>query len=649
MRSVSIEVGTLVAGKFRLERPLAQGGMGSVWVAFNTQLEVPVAVKFMAPAMVQSTELVARFEREAKAAAQLRNPHVVQIFEHGVDRGIPFIAMELLEGEDLTARLKKRGRLPVGETARILGDVCKALRKAHEMGIVHRDLKPANVFLSRHEEYEVVKVLDFGIAKAKNAAGDGETKTGALVGSPHYMAPEQARRTNKAVDHRSDLWAVGVIAFRCLTGQLPFAGDDLIDVLVRVCTTAPPTPSSLAPDLGPEVDRFFERALSRDPEGRFQSAKELADALNRLAGIEPPMGLDRSWSDPTGQARRSSDQALPRLSGPAAAIPPPRASQPSGPTRPAPQSLPSQPLAATAGPQAPAVAAPRVSFGPMPAAAPAVPSSAPRPSNDHVDEEARTIPIQSPAAQRAATNAWQQASAARPFLQTMPLDSPAMFGAKGPSAPGTPPVAPAGVVARPPASSAADIPTMAGVLEAGGRMPAAPSAPVQAAPALGLKVDGTLTSAGTEVSAVPGKRDNPWIIIGAIVAVVVVIGVIGAVVLLGGEGSGSAEQAAPPLWTAPTPAATDASSAAPSTTAAAPSATASNEAPSAAAPSAEPTAKAGAAPKPGATASGTSDDDEARRALLGTATPTTKPTAKPPKKSSSYLDPNPSGWDSPSK
>jgi hypothetical protein len=287
--------GSVIAGKFRLERPLAQGGMGSVWVAFNTQLEVPVALKFMAPALVSSAELVSRFEREAKGAAQLRNPHVVQIFEHGLDEGTPYIAMELLEGEDLGARLRARKRLSLQETSRILGDVCKALRRAHDMGLVHRDLKPANIFLCAHDEYEIVKVLDFGIAKSVSASAQGEaTKTGALVGSPHYMSPEQARRTNKQVDHRADLWAVGVIAFRCLTGRLPYPGDDVIDVLVRVCTEPVPLPSSLAPDLGPEVDRFFARALTRDPDGRFQSAKEMADALSALAGLPGRLRF-RGW------------------------------------------------------------------------------------------------------------------------------------------------------------------------------------------------------------------------------------------------------------------------------------------------------------------------------------------------------------------
>jgi eukaryotic-like serine/threonine-protein kinase len=256
--------------------------MGSVWVAYNEQLDIRVAIKVMSA--VSSPELVARFEREAKAAAQLQSQHVVQVFEHGVHEGLPYIVMELLTGEDLKQCFRREGRLSEGRTARILGDVCKALRRAHEVGIIHRDLKPANIFLAQRDDEEVVKVLDFGIAKTMMTDEEGLTQTGALVGTPHYMSPEQARRSTRHVDHRSDLWAVGVIAYRALTGKLPYPGTEIIDVLLRVCSDPVPTPSSIAPDLSPEVDFFFERALARDPDDRFQSAREMAEALAALAG-----------------------------------------------------------------------------------------------------------------------------------------------------------------------------------------------------------------------------------------------------------------------------------------------------------------------------------------------------------------------------
>ena len=277
----------IVAEKYRLERALAAGGMGSVWSAWNTQLDVPVAIKFMAPAMAISADLVARFEREARAAAQIRSSHVVQIFEHGVESGLPFIVMELLEGEDLGHRMRRVGRMSLLETACILTDVCKALRRAHAMGIVHRDLKPANVFLARGDEddEEIVKVLDFGVVKSLGEAVEsGVTKTGELVGTPHYMSPEQARCT-KTVDHRTDLWSLGIIAYRALTATLPFPDDSGIERLMRICSEPVPPPSTYARDIPPEVDAFFARALAMDPEDRFQSAREMADALGALAGI----------------------------------------------------------------------------------------------------------------------------------------------------------------------------------------------------------------------------------------------------------------------------------------------------------------------------------------------------------------------------
>jgi serine/threonine-protein kinase len=208
---------------------------------------------------------------------------VVQVHDYGVEDGTPYLVMELLEGEDLGARLKRLGRLPLPDAAALALQVAQALRSAHEAGIIHRDLKPANIFLERHPGEEVVKVLDFGLAKAPKSRTLGDaTKTGTLLGTPHYMSPEQARGM-KELDHRTDLWSLAVILFRVITGRLPFLGDEIAAVLVAICADPIPVPSQVAPDLGPEVDRFFERALAREPGQRFQSAQELAEAFAAVA------------------------------------------------------------------------------------------------------------------------------------------------------------------------------------------------------------------------------------------------------------------------------------------------------------------------------------------------------------------------------
>jgi serine/threonine protein kinase len=279
---ILLEPGVLIAAGYRLERPLARGGMGSVWVARHLRLDVDVAIKFMTPEYAASAEARARFEREAKASAQLRSPHVVQVHDYGVESETPYIVMELLEGEDLDTRLKRAGRLSLPDTWFVLDIVCRALARAHEVGLVHRDLKPGNIFLARRAGEETVKVLDFGIAKSMDPMLAGKaTKTGTLLGSPFYMSPEQMRRS-RLVDHRSDLWAIGVIVYRCVVGRLPFSGEELVDVLVEVCTEPIPPPSHFAPDLPPAIDRFIERALARDMNQRFQSAGELADAFSAI-------------------------------------------------------------------------------------------------------------------------------------------------------------------------------------------------------------------------------------------------------------------------------------------------------------------------------------------------------------------------------
>jgi predicted Ser/Thr protein kinase len=256
----------------------------------HVSLGTRVAVKFIEAEYIESPEARSRFENEARAAAKLRSKHVVEVYDHGVtDDGRPFIVMEYLQGEPLDKRLDRVGRMTAKETARIILQVCRALAKAHAASIVHRDLKPENVFLVWDDEdgADVAKVVDFGIAKfTDNAASvSSATRTGSVLGTPYYMSPEQARGL-RSVDFRSDLWSVGVITYRCIVGSLPFDGEAVGDLLVKLCTAPIPVPSQIAPEaVPPGFDAWFAKALSREPEGRFRTALELAESLGAVCGL----------------------------------------------------------------------------------------------------------------------------------------------------------------------------------------------------------------------------------------------------------------------------------------------------------------------------------------------------------------------------
>ncbi|WP_437741018.1 protein kinase [Sorangium sp. So ce1504] len=303
---------SVVGGKYRLERPLSHGGMGSVWVARHVNLGSLVAVKFMDPTYAASSTFLARFEREARIAASLQSPHVVYVQDFGVDDETPYLVMELLQGEDLGTRLLRVGRLSLVDATLILVQAGKAIRRAHDAGLVHRDLKPANLFLVRveGEQDEVVKILDFGIVKDTGAALTEEvTRTGELLGSPHYMSPEQVRG-EKDIDQRSDLWSLGVILFYGVTGELPFQGAQLGAVIANILVGPVPSASLIARDLPPEIDAFFARALARERAERFQSVGEMMGELRRVAGMASP-----SIPDLQSPCSGVPSTARPRLSG----------------------------------------------------------------------------------------------------------------------------------------------------------------------------------------------------------------------------------------------------------------------------------------------------------------------------------------------
>jgi serine/threonine protein kinase len=258
--------------------------MGKVWLAHDRLLDSPCALKLIDDDKAKSEEVRIRFSREAKVAAQLRGAHVVDVFEHGEWDGTPFIAMEFLDGEDLSTRLDRLGRLPPADTYRFVAHIARALARAHAYGIVHRDLKPENVFLVPGDDGEIAKVLDFGIAKHDQySLTDKATKTGSLLGTPYYMSPEQAR--GKGIDHRSDLWSLGVIAFQCLTGAPPFESEALGELMGLILYEELPKPTARVPSLPPAIDEWWAKAAARDRDLRFSSAKELADALGAALGV----------------------------------------------------------------------------------------------------------------------------------------------------------------------------------------------------------------------------------------------------------------------------------------------------------------------------------------------------------------------------
>ncbi|MGC4067982.1 MAG: serine/threonine-protein kinase [Polyangiaceae bacterium] len=281
--------GRILAGRYRLISQLGRGGMGSVWRAEHIDLATQAAVKLIDESFAESPEALTRFRREAQAAASLRSVHVVQILDYGIDGGMPYIAMELLDGQSLAERLASLGRLTPGDCASILLQVSKALSRAHELGIVHRDLKPDNIFLVRDGDDEVTKVLDFGIAKRTNGfqtSLDMATRTGSLMGTPYYMSPEQASG-RREVDHRTDIWAFAIIAFECILGQRPYDDNNLGGLLLSICTESAKIPSKVGP-VPPGFDEWFQRATAKEPEGRFQSIRDAALELCRICGVYVP-------------------------------------------------------------------------------------------------------------------------------------------------------------------------------------------------------------------------------------------------------------------------------------------------------------------------------------------------------------------------
>ncbi|MDC0684277.1 serine/threonine-protein kinase [Sorangium atrum] len=284
--------GRAVMDKYRLERRLGGGGMGDLWLGFDIKLRRRVVIKFIRSFAATEPELIARFEREARASARVRSPYVIETYDYGVDRGCAFIVMEYLEGEDLNRRLEREERIPLAQATTLFTQLGKALDAIHAAGVIHRDLKPGNIFITSSAGDDLVKVLDFGVAKS-SCSRDRITKTGMVLGTPRYMSPEQTMAPRQ-VDYRSDLWSMAVILYRAITGQCPFAGANINELVRHICQTSFPKASELAPELPPGIDAFFARTFEFEPEARFQSGKEMMEAFSAI--VQAPASLPSSES-----------------------------------------------------------------------------------------------------------------------------------------------------------------------------------------------------------------------------------------------------------------------------------------------------------------------------------------------------------------
>ncbi len=316
-----IPVGTTLVGKYKVTREIGRGGMAAVYEAEQIALGKRVAVKVLAAELTHSNIVIERFFREARAAASVQSPYIVDVYDSGrLEDGRPFIAMEYLDGESLYDRMARIRLIDPQTTVRIIAHCAKGLMKAHAAGIVHRDLKPENIFIVKSEEgEEVSKILDFGLAKFYAPMKTDEkaarlTREGAVFGTPAYMSPEQVKGQGN-VDQRADLWALGCMAYECLIGRPVWNTDQGVAMTFAAIATATlPVPSKIRPDLPPAFDDWFKKALERDPNKRFQTAKELADSLKE-ALLGPSAGPAVSYINLNDISQiedlSSSEMALP--------------------------------------------------------------------------------------------------------------------------------------------------------------------------------------------------------------------------------------------------------------------------------------------------------------------------------------------------
>ena len=281
-------VGSVIAERYHILKKLGEGGMGTVYLAEHVKMGRKSALKVMNPGMNQDSDAIARFNREASNASRLSHPNICAIYDFGeTPDGLIYLAMEFIEGQSLTSLIEKTGSLPAPRAATIIHQAADALGIAHDAGIVHRDLKPDNIMIARTKDgSDLVKVVDFGIAKASSSDAQKVTKTGLVVGTPEYMSPEQL--AGDKLDGRSDIYSLGLVAFNCLTGTLPFPSNSAQEAMIMRLTDHPKTLSEMKPDVEwpAELERVMAKVLARDAVDRYQSApefgREIAKAVENM-------------------------------------------------------------------------------------------------------------------------------------------------------------------------------------------------------------------------------------------------------------------------------------------------------------------------------------------------------------------------------
>ncbi len=309
----NIPIGTVIDGKFRITKEIGRGGMAAVYEAENIDIGKRVAVKVLSAELITSRVVRERFIREARAAAAIRSPYICDVYDSGTFDERPYLVMELLEGESLYDMMTRVRRMDLTMTLTIATHVARGLQKAHDSNVVHRDLKPENIFITQQEDGALLcKILDFGLAKFYEPAEEAQnvrlTREGALFGTPAYMSPEQAKGQG-AVDHRADLWALGCIVYECFTGQTVWNVEQGVAMILAQIAGAPiPRPSRLRPDLPPSFDQWFQRALDRDPNNRYQTAKEFAESL--MAALSPGRPRVMTSSVPSDVESRAVDDLI---------------------------------------------------------------------------------------------------------------------------------------------------------------------------------------------------------------------------------------------------------------------------------------------------------------------------------------------------